>query len=89
MHYGARSGVPFLMIECNKCVFCLENLEFQDFFSLPQKEQRSIIVISYHLKLPVVTVTNIHFFIRIVKEPGTELPELVVRAGNLVYLSVL
>ena len=58
----------FSLIECYKCLLSLNNLEFQVFFpSLPRKEREATIVISYNLKHLVVTVTNIHFFIRIVK----------------------
>ena len=50
---------------------------------MPRKEREATIVISYNFKHPVVTVTNIHFFmIRIVKE-WNNLPEWVVEAGNL------
>ena len=77
MHYEERCAILkwsplekrrlyFSLIECYKCVFSLNNLEFQDFFQFASKRTReATIVISYNLKHLVVTVTNIHFLLQL------------------------
>ena len=72
----------FSLIECYKCVFSLNNLEFQDFFQFASKRTRSNHSYKLQFKACSCNCYKYSFFIRIVKE-WNDLPEWVVGAGNL------
>ena len=93
MDYGERCSILkwsplknrrlyFSLIECYKCIFSLNNLEFQDFFQLASKRTKSNH--NYKLKFQASSCNcyKYSFFVRIVKE-WNDLPAWVVGAGNL------
>ena len=77
-----RQRLYFSLIECNKSIFSLSNLEFQDFFQSASKRTGSNH--NYKLKFQALGCNcyKYSFFVRIVKE-WNDLPEWVVGAGNL------
>jgi len=79
MHYEERCAILkwsplekrrlyFSLIECYKCVFSLNNLEFQDFFQFASKRTRSNHSYKLQFKASSCNCYKYSFFIRIVKE---------------------
>ena len=70
------------LIKCYKCVFSLNNLEFQDFFQFASNRMRSNHSYKLQFKASSCNCYKYSFFIRTVKECN-DLPEWVVGVGNL------